>query len=111
MVQVVQVAQGHGNSSAMTAMTKGSNGNADQSKGSPRMMRKGSLGSPRSAGSFGGAHSPRRGSTGSAHGSEAALAATVHSLTAENRELKRANEILRQAAAYFAQAELECRRR
>jgi transposase len=35
----------------------------------------------------------------------------LKALERENRELKRANEILRQAAAYFAQAELECRRR
>ena len=34
----------------------------------------------------------------------------LKALERENRELKRANEILRQAAAYFAQAELECRR-
>ena len=30
-------------------------------------------------------------------------------LTRENRELKQANEILRKASAYFAQAELDCR--
>jgi transposase-like protein len=35
----------------------------------------------------------------------------LEALERENRELKRANEIPRQAAAYFAQAELECRRR
>ena len=35
----------------------------------------------------------------------------LEALERENRELKRANEIRRQAAAYFAQAELECRRR
>ena len=32
-------------------------------------------------------------------------------LEQENRELKRANEILRQASAYFAQAELDRRRK
>ena len=32
-------------------------------------------------------------------------------LERENRELKRANEILRQASAYFAQAELDRRRK
>jgi transposase-like protein len=32
-------------------------------------------------------------------------------LERENRELKRANEILRQASAFFAQAELDRRRR
>ena len=35
----------------------------------------------------------------------------LKALERENRELKRANEILRQAAAYFAQAELDRRRR
>ena len=35
----------------------------------------------------------------------------LKALERENRELKRANEILRQAAAYFAQAELGCRRK
>jgi len=30
-------------------------------------------------------------------------------LERENRELKRANEILRKASAFFAQAELDCR--
>ncbi|MES1956216.1 transposase [Salinisphaera hydrothermalis EPR70] len=33
----------------------------------------------------------------------------VKALERENRELKRANEILRKASAYFAQAELDCR--
>ena len=32
-------------------------------------------------------------------------------LERENRELKRANEILRKASAFFAQAELDCRPR
>ena len=35
--------------------------------------------------------------------------AKIKSLEQENRELKRANEILRKAAAYFAQAELDRR--
>ena len=34
-------------------------------------------------------------------------AARIKSLEQENRELKRANEILRRASAYFAQAELD----
>ncbi|ROO29822.1 transposase [Salinisphaera orenii YIM 95161] len=34
----------------------------------------------------------------------------VKALERENRELKRANEILRKASAYFAQAELDRRR-
>ena len=37
--------------------------------------------------------------------------ARVRELERENRELKRANEILRKASAYFAQAELDRRRR
>ena len=35
----------------------------------------------------------------------------IKDLERENRELKRANEILRKASAYFAQAELDRRRR
>lgn len=35
----------------------------------------------------------------------------IRDLERENRELKRANEILRKASAYFAQAELDRRRR
>lgn len=35
--------------------------------------------------------------------------AKIKALEAENRELKRANEILRKASAYFAQAELDRR--
>ncbi len=35
----------------------------------------------------------------------------IKQLERENRELKRANEILRKASAYFAQAELDRRRR
>lgn len=95
--KMVKVAQGHGNSSAMTEFTrKGSNGADSAGKGgaSPRMMRKGSVG--------GGAGSPRRGSVGGVPGSPrssgsagggaaSALAATVKTLTAENRELKRKN--------------------
>jgi transposase len=36
-------------------------------------------------------------------------AAKVKALERENRELRQANEILRQASAYFAQAELDRR--
>jgi transposase len=35
----------------------------------------------------------------------------IKELERENRELKRANEILRKASAYFAQAELDRRRK
>ena len=35
--------------------------------------------------------------------------ARIKALEQENRELKRANEILRKASAYFAQAELDRR--
>ena len=35
----------------------------------------------------------------------------IKALERENRELRRANEILRKASAYFAQAELDRRRR
>jgi transposase-like protein len=35
----------------------------------------------------------------------------LKALERENRELKRANDILRQASAYFAQAELDRRRK
>lgn len=35
----------------------------------------------------------------------------IKALERENRELKRANEILRKASAYFAQAELDRRRK
>lgn len=38
-------------------------------------------------------------------------AARMKDLERENRELKRANEILRQAAAFFAQAELDRKRK
>ena len=45
------------------------------------------------------------------HGSRAGLTteerARLKQLERENRELKRANEILRKASAYFAQAELD----
>ncbi len=37
--------------------------------------------------------------------------ARIKALERENRELKRANEILRKAAAFFAQAELDRRGR
>ena len=33
----------------------------------------------------------------------------IKALERENRELRQANEILRKASAYFAQAELDCR--
>jgi transposase-like protein len=33
----------------------------------------------------------------------------LKALERENKELRRANEILRKASAYFAQAELDCR--
>lgn len=33
----------------------------------------------------------------------------IRALERENRELRQANEILRKASAYFAQAELDCR--
>ncbi len=36
------------------------------------------------------------------------LAARLKALERENRELRQANEILRKASAYFAQAELDC---
>ncbi len=38
-----------------------------------------------------------------------AAEARVKELERENRELRRANEILRVASAFFAQAELDCR--
>ena len=37
--------------------------------------------------------------------------ARIKELERENRELKKANEILRKASAYFAQAELDCRQK
>ena len=40
-------------------------------------------------------------------GTTTADAARIKTLEQENRELKRANEILRKASAYFAQAELD----
>jgi transposase len=47
------------------------------------------------------------------HGARAGLSTTererLKDLERENRELKRANEILRKASAYFAQAELDRR--
>lgn len=45
--------------------------------------------------------------SGSRPGVTTDQAARTKELERENRELKRANEILRKAAAYFAQAELD----
>jgi transposase-like protein len=45
--------------------------------------------------------------TGEAAGMSSEDAARMNALEQENRELKRANEILRKASAYFAQAELD----
>jgi transposase-like protein len=45
--------------------------------------------------------------TGSKPGVTSNQAARVKELERENRELKRANEILRKASAFFAQAELD----
>jgi transposase len=39
------------------------------------------------------------------------MAAKLKALERENRELRQANEILRKASAYFAQAELDRRHR
>ena len=47
--------------------------------------------------------------TGRRPGSTTEMAARVKSLERENRELRQANEILRKASAYFAQAELDRR--
>lgn len=47
--------------------------------------------------------------TGKRDGVTTAEAARVKELERENRELKKANEILRLASAYFAQAELDRR--
>ena len=44
---------------------------------------------------------------GSRPGTTSSDAAKLKELERENRELKRANEILRKAAAFFAQAELD----
>jgi transposase-like protein len=46
---------------------------------------------------------------GVAAGTSTADAARIKELEQENRELKRTNEILRKASAYFAQAELDRR--
>ena len=43
------------------------------------------------------------------HGLTGDLAAKLKALERENRELRQANEILRKASAYFAQAELDRR--
>ena len=42
-------------------------------------------------------------------GASTDMTARMKALERENRELKRANEILRKAAAFFAQAELDRR--
>ncbi|ENO82883.1 transposase IS401 [Thauera linaloolentis 47Lol = DSM 12138] len=47
--------------------------------------------------------------TGQRDGVSTAEAARIRELERENRELKKANEILRLASAYFAQAELDRR--
>ena len=47
--------------------------------------------------------------TGDLAGATSADAARLAELEKENRELRRANTILRQASAYFAQAELDRR--
>jgi transposase-like protein len=47
--------------------------------------------------------------TGRRPGPTTEMAARVKSLERENRELRQANEILRMASAYFAQAELDRR--
>jgi transposase len=49
--------------------------------------------------------------TGSREGVTSQERARVKDLERENRELRRANEILRKASAYFAQAELDRRPR
>lgn len=46
---------------------------------------------------------------GTAPGTSSEDAARIKALEQENRELKRTNEILRKASAYFAQAELDRR--
>ena len=47
--------------------------------------------------------------TGRAPGVTTEMAARLKALERENRELRQANEILRKASAYFAQAELDRR--
>ena len=47
--------------------------------------------------------------TGRKPGPTTEMSARLKSLERENRELRRANEILRKASAYFAQAELDRR--
>jgi transposase-like protein len=49
--------------------------------------------------------------TGLREGLTSADRSRLKELERENRELRRANEILRKASAYFAQAELDRRRR
>lgn len=47
--------------------------------------------------------------TGRRPGPTTEMAARLKALERENRELRQANEILRKASAYFAQAELDRR--
>ena len=49
--------------------------------------------------------------TGRKPGVTTEMAAKLKALERENRELRQANEILRKASAYFAQAELDRRYR
>ena len=49
--------------------------------------------------------------SGGAPGVTTEMAARLKALERENRELRQANEILRKASAYFAQAELDRRHR
>ncbi len=49
--------------------------------------------------------------TGKRPGTSTDMTAKMKSLERENRELRQANEILRKASAYFAQAELDRRSR
>ena len=48
-----------------------------------------------------------RDSSGGAEGASGDVAERLKALERENRELRQANEILRKASAYFAQAELD----
>lgn len=52
-----------------------------------------------------------RGDRGERAGISTEMAEKMKALERENRELKQANEILRKASAYFAQAELDRRSR
>jgi transposase len=51
----------------------------------------------------------RPSATAGANGLTTDIAAKLKTLERENRELRQANEILRKASAYFAQAELDRR--